>query len=333
MQITNTILNNPNFHIRSNFPLKNITTIGVGGPAKYYSEIDDITVLTALINQLESTKTPFLVIGGGSNLLISDHGLDLVVIRNIASEIILPDTPLQSLRLLKSGDIVRVSVTAGTTLQSFVDFTIQHGLAGLQKLTGIPGSVGGAIYGNAGAYGQTISDHLTHTLVYYQKHKSSYPHPACKFSYRDSVFKTTHQTIISADFVLTVSDPHSLQQEADHTLIARLKKYPPGIQCPGSFFKNLLAENLPQSLLDTIPNLKDYYGKVPAWYFLEVVGAKGMSIGGARVSDIHANLIENTGRARAQDFYDLTTLLQQKVQEKFGITLEPEVQILGSFTC
>lgn len=332
MKIVEEILHEPTFHIKPSFPLKNLTTIGVGGIASYYSEIDDLSALARAIDLCEKHKIPFLIIGHGSNLLVSDLGLDLLVIKNNVSDILIIDSPRPKTNPFKEGDLVKISVTAGTPLQALVDFTIQHGLGGLEKLTGIPGTVGGAIHGNAGAYGQTISDHLTHVLVRYNGLESAWNKQYCKFGYRDSIFKSNQQTILSTTFVLTASSSADLQAEADNTLIARLKKYPPGIKCPGSFFKNLLAEDLPSQILDQIPNLKDYYGKIPAWYFLQEVGAQGMRVGGAAVSNIHANLIENTGNATAQNFYDLTTLLNDRVKQKFGITLQPEVQLLGQFT-
>lgn len=332
MKIPEEILQEPTFHIKQNFALKNLTTIGVGGNASFYSEIDDLTALSKLIDLCEMHKTPFIVIGSGSNLLISDQGLDLLVIRNQVSDILIIDSPKPQTIPFKEDDLVKISVASGTTLQALVDFTITYGLSGLEKLTGIPGTVGGAIYGNAGAYGQTISDHLTHTLVRYNGLESAWDKQSCYFSYRDSIFKVNHQNILSATFILTATNPHILQQQADEILVARLKKYPPGIKCPGSFFKNLLVEDLPPQILNDISNLKDYFGKVPAWYFLQEVGAIGMRVGGAAVSNIHANLIENTGNATSQDFYDLTTILNKKVKEKFNTTLIPEVQILGQFT-
>lgn len=302
--------------IQTNIPLSHYTTTQVGGPAKYFIEITDQDELVKLLNYAHQNQITFLVIGGGSDILVADTGIDSLVIKNSASDI-------------KKSVGSQLTVQAGTPLQNLVDYSIENGLNGLHKLTGIPGTVGGAIFGNAGAYGQTISDHLHEVKVWHSGQIETISKEQCHFGYRDSDFKNNRYIILEATFQPPQADTETLKQESTETLAKRLQKYPPGIKCPGSFFKNILAETIPQEILDTIPNLKDFYGKVPSWYFLQEVGAKGDKLGGVEIASFHANLFENKDHATANDFYQLAKKYAQKVKEKFGIQLEPEVQLIN----
>lgn len=318
---------------QTNFPLSNITTLGIGGPAKEFVEVKSED---ELINEIKSASQKYLVIGGGSNLLFSDEGFDGLVIKNNISGI------------EREGNSLKVK--AGTRLQELVDLAIDKGLSGLEKLTGIPGTVGGAVYGNAGAYGQIISDHLARVKVF----QSVIPAKAgiqkndwtpdqvggnnqviwltkdeCNFSYRNSSFKRNKFVILEVEFELTAGNPNDLQKEADETLEKRLVKYPPGIKCPGSFFKNIVTESLPQKILENIPEEKIMYGKIPAGALLEGVGAKGDRIDGIEIAPYHANLFINKGSGTAKDFYNLAKKYWNLVKQKYEVELEPEVQLIN----
>lgn len=220
-------------------------------------------------------------------------------------------------------------VKSGTSLQSLVNFSIESSLQGLQKLTGIPGTVGGAVYGNAGAYGQSISDHLVSVTCLDEEKETTFSKEECQFSYRTSIFKKNHFPILEVVFTLKEAAQAELREEEKATISQRLVKYPPGIKCPGSFFKNLIAVELPQSVLEKIPENKITYGKITAGYLLEEVGAKGETKGEIEIAPYHANLFVNKGGGTAQDFYDLAKEVAQRVKEKFGIVLEPEVQLIN----
>ncbi|MDP3974336.1 MAG: UDP-N-acetylmuramate dehydrogenase [Candidatus Daviesbacteria bacterium] len=315
--------------MKSNYPISSLTTLQIGGPAKKFVVIKTEDELIEAIQYAEGDNLDFLIIGGGSNLLVSDQGVDKLIIKN----------GITGISTSKVGfDSFEVKVKSGTLLQDLVNYAIQYGLSGLQKMTGIPGTVGGAVYGNAGAYGQTISDHLVEVTVL----NSSAVIPAnagiqlknllkedCGFAYRDSGFKRNHSTIIEVAFQLENGDPKTLQQQADEVLKKRLIKYPKGIKCPGSFFKNIVAETLSKDILDKIPPENIVYDKLPAGKLLEEVGAKGDSLDGIEIASYHANLFVNKGEGSAQAFYDLAKKYTQKVYEKFGITLEPEVQLIN----
>lgn len=300
---------------QDNYPLKNLTTLGIGGPAKKFVIVKTEEELIEAIRYTKDQKLPYLLIGSGSNLLVADEGFDGLVIKN---EI----TSIKHISQI-------VTVKGGTLLQDLVDYTTQNRLSGLQKLADIPGTVGGAIYGNAGAYGQTISDFLTDVTVFDGKTIITLPKNQCTFTYRNSIFKKNKYPILEVTFQLKPGDPEILKKESANILAKRLIKYPPGIKCPGSFFKNLVAVEISPEILKKIPPEKIVYGKLPAGALLEEVGAKGQRSDGIEIASYHANLILNTGNGTAQAFYNLAKTYALKVKEKFDITLEPEVQLVN----
>lgn len=300
--------------VKEGVPFSSLTTLGIGGPARLFIEANNEEGLKQAANLAKKHAILFIIISGGSNLLVNDDGYNGLVIKvNIAG--------------IKQEDGA-VRVMAGTNLGEFVDFCNSHGLSGLEKLTGIPGSVGGAICGNAGAYGQTISDKLIRVRVFNREKDYWLTKKGCKFDYRESGFKEKKGLIIlEAEFKTDEGNPETLQKISQETVKKRQEKYLPGTKCPGSFFKNVLLEKLPKHLQNEMP--KDYYGKVPAWYFLEKVGAKGQKRGGIKIADYHANLFINEGGGKASDFFKLAKEYKNKVKEKFGVDLEPEVQLIG----
>lgn len=302
-------------NIQENIPLKDYTTLGIGGPARYFVEVIAEEQLKKAIEFAEEHHTPHLIIAGGSNLLVNDTGFYGVVIKLSQTEI----------NLEKDS---KVRVLSGTSLQELVDFANEHGLAGIEKMTGIPGSVGGALYGNAGAYGQTISDKVIRIRVLENGQTRWMDKNECNFEYRESGFKGQKDIVIlEAEFKFEEGQKEDLQNISAEILKKRLAKYPHGVRCPGSFFKNWFLADLPEDVAADAP--KDFYGKVPAWYFLEKVGAKGAKRGKVRILESHANLIVNEGGGNADDFFKLAKEYKNKVKEKFNINLEPEVQLIG----
>ncbi len=298
------------------FPLSNTTTLQIGGPAKLFTVAHTQEELFEAIGYAKENKFPFLVIGGGSNLLVSDEAVNCLFIRNEIEGI------------TKEGRSLKVK--SGTILQNLVDYSIAQNLSGLQKITGIPGTVGGAVYGNAGAYGQTISDFIREVKCLNQSGETvTLDKEECEFGYRDSIFKKNKFTILEVWLKLDLGKTKDLERESDEILEKRLVKYPKGIKCPGSFFKNIVASTLPKEIMDKIPPEKIVYGKLPAGSLLEEVGAKGDSLGNIEIADYHANLFVNNGSGKASDFYTLAKKYADKVFEKYGIKLEPEVQLIN----
>src|SRR3989344_263389 len=329
-----------------NYPMSKVTTSGIGGPAKAFSVVKTEEELVETIKFAKEKGMDFVIIGGGSNLLVSDRGVNKLIIKN----------EVAGITSVHTGGML--SVKSGTPLQELVDFSISHSLSGLQKLTGIPGTVGGAVYGAVGAYGMEIIDHIVSVktlspnmlasedrdfllsqseAILRNKKSDRAKQPKvlfltkkdCDFGYRDSIFKTNKMIILEATFQLEPGNTEELRKEAAEILNKRLKKYPKGIKCPGSFFKNIVAETLPKEILDKIPSDKIVYDKIPAGSLLESVGAKGDKLNGIEIAPYHANLFINEKQGAAKDFYKLAEKYYRLVYQKFGIKLEPEVQLIN----
>ncbi|MFH1971589.1 MAG: UDP-N-acetylmuramoyl-L-alanine--D-glutamate ligase, partial [Patescibacteria group bacterium] len=309
------ILKDANIKYKKNISLKEFTTTKVGGPAKYLVTVDTEKELVKIFSLVKKHEIDYLIIGGGSNLLISDQGFSGIAILNRVTGIRLKDE--------------KIYVKSGTFLFQLVIFSAKNVFTGMEDLMGIPGTVGGAIYGNAGAYGKSTSDFLERVKVTDGGKPYWISKEELEFSYRESNFKKDKKLILEAEFKLKKEDKQIVEDNLKQILKDRQKKYKEGIYCPGSFFKNIEVKNLSKSILSKIPEEKIAYGKIPAGFLLETVSAKGMKIGKIEVSKEHANFFVNMGGGTAKDFYDLAMLLSKKVFDKYGISLEPEVQVVG----
>jgi UDP-N-acetylmuramate dehydrogenase len=301
----------PNVQLFVNAPLARHTRFEIGGPARMLADVSTVDALAETLQLAKDSATPHAIIGGGTNLIVDDQGFPGVIIRYVAGNIEI--------------DGSRVRVEAGAVLQDLVDKTIDAGLEGLETMTGIPGWVGGAIYGNAGAYGHSIQECVESVRFFDGSKTCELSSNKLDFSYRTSIFKSFKDWIVlDAVLKLAPADSAHLRSTASGILKIRNEKYPPTMKCAGSIFKNLLLADLPSGI--EIPAKVVREGKVPSAYFLEAAGAKGLSIGGLRVADYHANLIYNEGGGTARDLWDLIKTLKLGVWEKFGILLEEEVQ-------
>jgi UDP-N-acetylmuramate dehydrogenase len=203
-------------------------------------------------------------------------------------------------------------------------------LKGLETLSGIPGWVGAAIYGNAGAYGHSISERVARVEYFDGATVGQVDRADCRFRYRESVFKQRKDwVVLSAVLHMEEAEAAELQATAAEILAVRNRKFPPTMKCAGSIFKNLLLADLPAALQGEIPGSAVREGKVPAAWFLECAGAKGLQRGGIQVADYHANLIYNAGGGTAAELRELIGDLEARVEARFGIRLEPEVQFIG----
>ena len=282
-----------------------LTSFKTGGKAAYFISVNSEDEMVRIIKETQKLKIHFFLIGGGSNLLISDNGFDGLIIK----------VEIMNLSLDDSNTI---NCGAGVNLMDLINYTSNNSLTGLEFATGIWGTVGGAIYGNAGAYGGEIGDVVTDvTLVDPKGNIRTVDRDYCQFRYRDSYLKKTKEIITSARLKLIKGDKTSIKSKIDEILALRSDKHPDKRTC-GCFFKN-------------IPDHKAKYGKLPAGKLLEEIGAKKMSVGGAKIFDKHANMIINSGNATSADISKLAELLKQKVFDKFGIELEEEVTRLGKF--
>jgi UDP-N-acetylmuramate dehydrogenase len=297
-------------------PLARHTRFALGGPARMFADTGNEEAFVSAVGVLSAGSTPWTMIGEGSNLVVSDQGYDGIVLR------------YRGAALRRDGE--QVTAQAGATLQSLVDFTVQNGLEGLDRMTGIPGFVGAAIYGNAGAYGQSASDTLESVRFLDRGQIREFSNADCEFRYRDSIFKRRKDwLLLSAVFRLHPVDTAALKGASDEILATRNRKFPPEMRCAGSVFKNLLLNELPESVREQVPANVVKKGKVPAAWFLEQVGARGLRHGGIHIADYHANLIYNAGGATAAELCEVLDDLKRRVLDRFGLRLEEEVQFLG----
>jgi UDP-N-acetylmuramate dehydrogenase len=306
----------PNLRLHPQAPLSHYTRFALGGPADLLIDTGYSDAFIAALTIVREAGVPFTVIGGGSNLIVSDAGYRGVILKYSGDAFFI--------------DGKFVTVEAGLALQSAVDRTAAAGLKGLETMTGIPGFTGAAVYGNAGAYGHSISESVKTVRFYDGTTERCFTNAECEFQYRESIFKRRKEWIIlSIDLALQPAPAEELQKTAAGILAIRNEKYPPTMKCAGSIFKNFLTATLPPPVVAALPPGVIREGKIPSAYFLEQAGAKGMSIGDIQVATYHANLIYNNGSGTAADLRTLIRELKRRVNERFGITLEEEVQYVG----
>lgn len=301
-------------------PLSLESTFRIGGKAKELLVVEDREELLKLLDTFYSERKKYFLFAGGSNVLFSDEGLSFPVIKITTGEV------------FDGEDLNTLVSDAGAPLSLLISNALARGLGGLEALSGIPGSVGGAIVGNAGAYGQSISDTLIGVEVWQEGKVFTLSKKECHFLYRSSVFKKelSRAVILSATFLLKQSKREILQKESARIIATRLLKYPPKLACPGSFFKNILVEDVSPAVLKAIPKEKIIHGKIPAGFLLETVGASNRCEGGVCIASYHANLfINTTHRAECKEVISLAKDLSRKVKEKWHIVLSPEVVIMG----
>ncbi len=282
-----------------NFPLRCITSFKIGGPARTVFFIKRKEELLQLLKELKDEK--FLLLGEATNVLVPDEGLDYSVLIN-------------RIRGMKI-DAESIVVSSGEKLFEVVKASVEAGLSGMEELAGIPGTIGGAVFGNAGAFGRQLSDLIEWVefwkegKIFRERGKNLY------FGYRDSFFKREGGIILSVALKLKSSVKEKIKSRVEKILKERERKLPPpDSACAGSFFKNVI-----------LPNGR----KLAAGKLLEDAGVKGLKVGGAEVSKKHANFIINTGNAKAKDVLALAKIMKRKVSEKFNINLEEEVIILN----
>lgn len=300
--------------ILENEPMSKHTSFKVGGPAHYFAKAECLDDLKMALSLAHEKELPYFVLGNGTNLLVSDKGFDGVII-TLARD-------FSSIEDLKNETF---KVGAAVPLGRFARSVLKQGFAGIHKLAGIPGTLGGAIYMNAGAYGQEIGTCCTQvTVLDSDGNILELSNADCAFGYRQSIFQQINATILSATFQLptaaslgkTVAD---LEAELAESMAKRKASQPLNMPNAGSTFKRLSA------------GAADMPTQIAPGYYIEHAGLKGYCIGGAEVSTVHANFIVNAGGATAGDIKQLSEFVQQKVAEKFGIQLKREIILLGEF--
>ena len=308
------------FGLREKVLLKNYTTYKIGGPAKYFFVAKSKENLVAAVKTAKNLKLPIFVLGGGSNLLISERGFDGLVIK-----IDISDMNIQRNEAI---------VGAGASLTKLSYLLTENGLSGLEWAAGVPGTVGGAIYGNAQAFGVKISDAVKTVDAIDSKifKINSYTKEQCKFSLKNSIFKKNKNlVIVSAVLEFKNVEKEKIKIKIKEFLDYRKTNHPTNFPSAGSTFVNPEVKIKNKKLLEKFPELKDYNekGTIPSGYLIAKCGLAGKKIGNAKISEKHANFILNLGGAKSKDVLSLINLAKQKVKKTFGINLEEEVQFVG----
>ncbi|MCR4868597.1 MAG: UDP-N-acetylmuramate dehydrogenase [Lachnospiraceae bacterium] len=299
--------------ILENEPLSRHTTFGVGGPAQVYISVNRQELIDILAYAKEK-NIPCTVIGNGSNLLVSDRGIDGIVlaIGSRMNKVTLGPTDQEQ---------VVITAEAGAVLPSVAREAAGKWLSGLEFASGIPGTVGGAVVMNAGAYGGEMKDVLRRVTVLKPDGTIEVVGVRdMKLGYRTSRFLTSDEIILDADILLTREDHDVILARMDKNANKRKASQPIGQRSAGSTFRRV-----DQGRGDAASN------RMPAWQLIQEAGMKEASVGGAAVSEKHSGFIINKGNATATDVYCLIRKVQKAVKATCGVDLETEVRLLGEF--
>ena len=279
--------------------LRKHVTFRIGGPADILLVPRSIDELRAVAGYLFSERLPFVVLGAGSNVLISDAGIRGIVIKigKGLDRIVYEDET--------------IIAEAGVGLPHLAREAATRGLSGLEFAAGIPASVGGAAVMNAGAHGHAMQEIVRSVRAVMSAGEAVFDSPALQYGYRTSILQREPAIVLEVTLRLTAADPSSVRRRMDEWLRHRGETQPIGPASSGCVFRNPVA---------------DHAGRL-----IDLAGAKGLAVGGARVSELHANYILNTGEATAADVVDLMNKVSALVMEKFGKRLEPEIKFLGEF--
>jgi len=299
-------------NIEENVTLAQFTTFGIGGPAKFLVKAKNQSEILEAITWSKDNKQAFIIIGGGSNLLISDEGFPgLVIIFKGGGY------KFNGTKLIADGS----AFTALLALKSR-----ENNLGGLEFASGIPGTIGGAVVGNAGAYGMSISDILISAKIWHEDKIKNLKNSDFHFGYRSSEFKHQNDAVVIEVAFDLSTKPKLKQEDIENDKAKRAKDYI-GSNA-GSYFKNISVQTLSEK---NIYMLKPFilHGKVSVGKIIESLGLKGYKIGGAEVSMHHGNVLVNTGTASANDIIKLEEKIAKSVKEQYDIILEPEVVKIG----
>lgn len=328
MSIYTTLLTKfPNLSWQENEPLAPFTYMKVGGPAEVLWIADSLEKLVEVLRFCQSKQINFHILGGASNIVIKDSGLDgLVIINRVAelkwltaeevSSIVTKDQPGQDKKQW-------LQVQSGIKTAVLVGATAAKQLHGLEPFLGVPGTLGGAIYNNSHYQQELIGDYVQAVEVLNSQGERQWLQAKeCDFAYDHSRFQTSQEVILQVLFALSPGNPDEIKKLMQTSTQQRASTQPLGTANSGCMFKNVEL---------TAAQAKNFDGKqkLPAGWLIDQAGLKGKQIGGAKVSTKHANFIVNTGQATSQDIEHLVDLIIKKVQQQFDITLEREVFFLG----
>lgn len=298
-----------------NVPLRLYSNYKIGGNAKYFYRAEGLDNLIKAIKEAGAMKLPVFIFGGGTNLLIGDEGFDGLVLK-------------PEIKFLHNHENL-VHVGSGVLVADLLNFCIERGLSGLEWAGGLPGAVGGAIRGNAGAFGSEIKDSIRKVASLKFPHMLVRNNQECEFDYRNSIYKKNPgEIVLGAVFQLKPGDSKIIREQTDEKINYRYRKHPMDYPNIGSIFKNVPWESVPNQHKETFKEKikQDPFPVLPTAILIDRCGLRGISFGGAMISPKHPNFIVNIMEAKADDVKELIALVKEKVFKKFGIGLEEEVQ-------
>lgn len=281
-------------------PMKKHTSFKIGGVADLFVKVNSQDEVIQAIEYAKNNGLPITVIGNGSNLLVTDKGIRGLVIK----------IDIQDLKIEKFKEYVEISVGSGYKMMALAIKLANEGILGFEELSGIPGTIGGAVYMNAGAYGKEIKDIvISTTCMDFDGNIFELTNEEQEFSYRSSIFNKKDYIILETKLRLEYGKKQEIQNKMNGYKAKRKEKQPIEYPSAGSSFKR--KEGVITAKL------------------IDECGLKGFSIGGAKVSEKHAGFIINTGNATAKDVLDLVKYIKEKVYEKYEIKIEEEIKIVG----
>ncbi len=306
--------------IAKNVSLKDFSNYKIGGPARYFAEVNSVDELKEILRQL-TDKNDIFILGGGTNILFDDKGFDGLVILN-------------KIKMLKL-DGNNLIVGSGVTIEEILNFCIANGLSGLEWAGGLPGTIGGAVRGNAGAFGGEIKDNVfeVESLDIKNLEIKKRTRDQCSFSYRNSVYKNGEREFItSVSLKFLPGDKVEIAKLINEKINYRNNRHPLNFPNIGSIFKNVPFESLPSNLREEFKKYvkTDPFPVVPTAKIIFLSGLMGKRIGGAMISDKHTNFIVNVDKATSMDVLNLIEFAKNVVKNKFGIELEEEIIYLQS---
>lgn len=314
--------------VQEHVVIRDLTTFHVGGVADYYFEAKNINDLIKAVKTAKKLAMPYFILGNGSNILFSDYGFPGLVIKNATSQIAIMKEKSQ------------VIVDSGVKLSSLIMKLASNDLAGLEFLLGVPGTIGGAIYSNAGAWGNAIGDYLKNITVIEEDKITEYlkiTQHDCEwldFSYRQSKLKNlkvkNKPVILTARLQLSQGQKEDIIRRLNNFKNKRSNSQPVGYSA-GSIFKNPLPAQLKNVTGAGTKNMPEFTAQRTAGFMLEQADAKKLKIGGAEVADIHANFIINKNNAKASEIRTLIEEMRQKVADKYNVVLKEEIEYVGQW--
>lgn len=298
--------------IQKNIPLAPLTTFKIGGMARFFTEVRNEAELLEALDYARKNSLEIFMLGGGSNVLFSDNGFDGLII--------------------KMQENKEDECWTGNSLAGLVSFCKENSFSGMEWATGIPGTIGGAVRGNAGAYGGCMADSIESVRVFNLENDkiSEYLCADCQFTYRGSAFKRKKELIIlSVKLKFEKGEQEIIAEKMQEIITKRTTALPKGFSA-GSFFQNPVVEN--SELIQKFEKdarVKARDGKIPAGWLIEEAGFKGKKIGGITVSEKHANFFINDGTATAENVMILSSMIKQKLREEFDVQLKEEIAFAG----